>query len=302
MSYRCRWFLPSAALGLTLAIASVASAQGNPDPFSFKFNAGQSVQPIYEGWSKNPDGSFLMHFGYLNRNYVEAMEVPVGADNKIEPGTADRNQPTFFNPRIHRMAFSVQVPKDWGKKELVWTLTVHGKTERAVAWIQPEWEIDPIYFGKARSEESLKNKAPKMTLDVPSTATQSTAVKLAATVEDDGLLTPRKGPRKAAVGQETPPTLKPLPDQPEVPVNVPSTGGRGRGPQGPQGLMVNWVVWRGPAAVEFDPVTIPVKDGKAVTTAKFTAPGTYLLRAIANDGELNDQKDVTITITGSTHQ
>ena len=243
-----------------------------------------------------------MYFGYLNRNYVETMEIPVGADNKIEPGTADRNQPTFFNPRIHRMAFNVTVPKDSGKKELVWTLTAHGKTEKAVGWLQPEWEIDPIYFGKARTEESLKNKPPKMTLDVPTTVTLSNPVKLAASVEDDGLLTPRKGPRKAAVGQETPPTLKPLPDQPEVPVNVPATAARPRGAQGPQGLMVNWTVWRGPAAVALNPVSIPVKDGKAVTTAKFSAPGTYVLRAIANDGELNDQKDVTVTVSGSTQQ
>jgi hypothetical protein len=243
-----------------------------------------------------------MYFGYLNRNYVEAMEVAVGAENRIEPGVADRSQPTFFNPRIHRMAFSVQVPKDWGKKELVWTLTVHGKTEKAVAWLQPEWEIDPVYFGKARSEESLKNKAPKMTLDVPAAVPLSAPVKLTAAVDDDGLLTPRKGPRKIAVGQETPPTLKPLPDQSEVPVNVPSAAGPGRAPQGPQGLMVNWMVWRGPAQVQFDPVTIPVKEGKALTTAKFTVPGTYMLRAIANDGELNDQKDVTVTVSGSTQQ
>jgi hypothetical protein len=200
------------------------------------------------------------------------------------------------------MAFSVPVPKDWGKKELVWSVTVRGAAEKAVGWLQPEWEIDPIYFGKTRSAESLKNKAPKMVLDVPTTVTLPGTLKLAATVDDDGLLTPRKGPRPIAVGQETPPTLKPLPDQPEIPVNVPTIGGRGRGPQGPQGLMVNWTVWRGPAAVTFDPATVPVKDGKAVSTATFTRPGTYVLRAIANDGELNDQKDVTLTVSGGSSQ
>jgi hypothetical protein len=302
MSYRCRCFVSSLALGLVFAASLGVSSQGNPDPFSFKFNSGQPVQPIFEGWFKNSDGSFAMYFGYLNRNYVETMEVPVGPDNKIEPGAPDRGQPTFFNTRIHRMAFSVPVPKDWGKKELVWSVTVRGAAEKAVGWLQPEWEIDPIYFGKTRSAESLKNKAPKMVLDVPTTVTLPGTLKLAATVDDDGLLTPRKGPRPIAVGQETPPTLKPLPDQPEIPVNVPTIGGRGRGPQGPQGLMVNWTVWRGPAAVTFDPATVPVKDGKAVSTATFTRPGTYVLRAIANDGELNDQKDVTLTVSGGSSQ
>jgi hypothetical protein len=29
-----------------------------------KFNSGQSVQPAYEGWTRNPDGSRSMWFGY----------------------------------------------------------------------------------------------------------------------------------------------------------------------------------------------------------------------------------------------
>jgi hypothetical protein len=35
-----------------------------------------------------------------------------------------------------------------------------------------------------------------------------------------------------------------------------------------------------------------------VTTATFSRPGTYVLRAVANDGELTDQKDVTVTVNG----
>jgi len=284
---------------LVLAAPRGASAQGNPQPNSFKFNVGQGVQPIFEGWAKNPDGTFSMHFGYLNRNYVETLVVPVGPDNKIEPGVADRGQPTVFNTRIQRKQFSVTVPKDWGKKELVWSVTVRGTTEKAVAWLQPEWEIDPIYAGKTRTAESLKNTAPKMSLDVPSTIALSNALTLTVTVQDDGLPVPRK-PRQstAAAAQAQPPTLKPLPDQPEIPVNVPSvaSGTRPRGPQTPQGLVVNWIVWRGPAAVAFDAATTTVKEGKAVATATFTKPGTYLLRAKANDGELTDEKDVNVTV------
>jgi hypothetical protein len=299
MSNYCRWLMWAGALIVVLAAPRGVSAQGNPDPYGFRFNVGQGVQPIFEGWAKNADGSYTMYFGYMNRNFVETLEVPVGPANKIEPGAADRGQPTFFNTRIHRLVFKVPVPKDWGKKELVWSLTVRGKTEQAIGWLQPEWEIDPINGGKTLSEEQKRNKPPILTVDVPGTVTLPNTLTLSAAVQDDGLPTPPKGPRKQAIGQETPPTLKPLPDQPELPVNVPQIGdaGRGRGRGGPQGLVVTWIVYRGPAAATFDPATaVVVKDGKAVVTATFTKPGTYVLRGRAFDGQLADEKDVTVTV------
>jgi hypothetical protein len=297
MSNYQRGLMWAGALLVVLAASRGVSAQGNPEPLSFRFNSGQGVQPIFEGWAKNADGGFSMYFGYLNRNYVETLEVPVGPDNKIEPGVPDRGQPTFFYTRIRRMAFKVSVPKDWGKKELVWNLTVRGKTEQAVAWLQPEWEIDPINGGRVPTEEQKKNKPPTMTVNAPGTVTLPNTLTLDATVQDDGLPKPGKAPRPA-VGQETPPTLKPRPDQAELPVNLPQLGDTGlrRGRAVPQGLIVNWIVWRGPAAVTFDPARVVVKDGKAVVTATFTKPGTYVLRGRANDGQYNDEKDVTVTV------
>ena len=314
MSCHSRWVSGVALLSLCLAIPSSAGAQGNPEPASFKFNSGQSVQPIFEGWAKNPDGSFAMYFGYFNRNYVEAMEVPVGPANKFEPGAIDRGQPTYLATRIHRKQFSVNVPKDWGRKELIWTLTSHDKTERAVGWLQPEWEIDPFFGGRVRTEESLRNKAPVMTLEAAPTASLSTPLQLVAIVKDDGLPTPQRGGARrggAAVGQETPPTLKPLPDQPDIPTNVPAIapaggrggagagGGAGRGAAGrggAGGLAVSWMVWRGPANAEFQPATANTQDGKATFTVKFSKPGTYVLRANTTDGVLPDDKDVTVTV------
>jgi hypothetical protein len=298
MSNHFRWLMWVGALIVVLAAPPRVSAQ-NPDPFGFRFNSGQGIQPIFEGWAKNADGSYNMYFGYMNRNFVETLEVPVGGENKIEPGQADRGQPTFFNTRIHRMVFKVAVPKDWGKKELVWSLTVRGKTETATAWLQPEWEIDPINQGKTLNEEQKRNKPPVMTVNVPTTVTLPSTLKLDASVQDDGLPTPPKGPRRQAVGQETPPTLKPLPDQPELPVNVPQIvdANRGRGRGGPQGLIVTWIVYRGPAQVAFDPTgAVAVKEGKAVVTATFTKPGTYWLRGRAFDGQLADEKDITVTV------
>ena len=46
-------------------------------------------------------------------------------------------------------------------------------------------------------------------------------------------------------------------------------------------LGVIWVVYRGDAkAVTFEPRKVPVADGKASTTVRFSKPGTYMLRAL----------------------
>ena len=81
--------LCGAAVALACVAASDAQAQ-------LKFDRGQNVAPVFEGWERNPDGTFNMVFGYMNRNYREMPHVPVGPDNFFEPGPADRGQPTHF--------------------------------------------------------------------------------------------------------------------------------------------------------------------------------------------------------------
>jgi len=133
---------------------------------------------------------------------------------------------------------------------------------------------------------------------VASEATASVAAPLVltATVTDDGLPVPKKEPRKAAVGQETPPTLKPDPNQPEIVLSVPQVARRRGAPGGPQGLQLSWIVWRGPDNAKFDQGSILVKDQKATVEVTFPEPGTYILRGTANDGELKVEKDVTVTV------
>src|SRR5436190_2984199 len=94
-----------------------------------RHSSGQGVAPVYEGFDVNPDGSYNMWFGYMNRNYEEEVDLPVGPNNEIEPG-GDRGQPTHFMPRRHKDVFSVIVPKDFGDQTLVWTLTVRGQTQK----------------------------------------------------------------------------------------------------------------------------------------------------------------------------
>ena len=295
MTIHMRRLSVMAALVVSLGAAHEARAQVEIQN-DFKYNSGQDVQPVFEGWSKTADGGFLMHFGYLNRNWAQQLSVPVGPDNSIEPGGPDRGQPTYFFTRTNRNLFTVPVPKDWGKKELVWTIVANGKSQRAVGWLQPEWEIDPAggaSLGGQQNEEARKNKAPAITIAPVASASVGASVKLTATVTDDGL--PKPAPeKKAAIGQEIPAILQGGVD---APVNVPSVAAPARG-AGPkiQGLSVAWSVWRGPANVVFDPILLPVKDGSAQTSAVFSKAGDYVLRARASDRLLTTDREIKITV------
>src|SRR5271163_841823 len=100
-------------LALCFAVLPAANAQ----LVQLRHWSGQSVAPVYEGYDVNPDGSFNMWFGYMNRNYEEELEIPVGDANKFEAGpnsSFDRGQPTHFAIRRHKDVFKVAVPKDFG--------------------------------------------------------------------------------------------------------------------------------------------------------------------------------------------
>jgi hypothetical protein len=286
---------------LLLAIGVPAGAAGQLEGLSVnvRYNSGQSVQPVFEGWSRNPDGSFSMHFGYLNRNYVQELHAPIGPGNSIEPGAADQGQPTYFYPRFNHHIFSVTVPKEWGKKELIWTVMSNGRTERAVAWLQPEWEINPLGRDDEGEDPAGKNEPPRIgDVDVSSTLvalSPGTRVTLIAAATDDGLPPPRK--RQRGGNSENPPAFRPEAAL-EVPTNLPQLE-RPRNPWAPGRLTVSWIVWRGPARVIFDPGSVVARKedgGKAVVTATFTAPGDYVLRARVHDGALMAYQDVKVNV------
>jgi hypothetical protein len=66
-------------------------------------------------------------------------------------------------------------------------------------------------------------------------------------------------------------------------------------------LRVDWLEYRGPAGgrITFTPGSSPVIDGKALTTASFSAPGQYVVRGFANNGSLTAPADVTLTVSPS---
>lgn len=279
------------AMVLSLALTPSADAQ------QMRYMSGQNVVPVYEGWERNPDGTFTMVFGYMNRNYEEEVDVPVGADNRFEPVEPDQGQPAHFYPRRQQFMFKVRVPKDWGQKDLVWTLTSHGKTEKAFGTLTPFWEIDNRVYQQNRGGPGDLNEpdvAPQVSLVGPAqrTVTAGEPVALDVQVSDDGLPTfkpSRSGSGSvtaAAATQITPTRQNPL-TQAVVRLdrNV--------------RLGVTWVVHRRSVAgaVTFAPQRVAVAEGgRATTMVTFATPGTYTLRGYADDGVLLASTDVVFTV------
>ncbi|MBT7225926.1 MAG: hypothetical protein HN872_04870, partial [Gammaproteobacteria bacterium] len=53
------------ALVALISPFQMAMAQRSHLAYQHKYDSGQTIQPIFQGWSKNEDGTFDMHFGYL---------------------------------------------------------------------------------------------------------------------------------------------------------------------------------------------------------------------------------------------
>src|SRR3979409_733393 len=129
------------ALVLSAIVTSPLLAQQTASQLAnLRHWSGQGVAPVYEGYDVNTDGSFNMWFGYMNRNYEEELDIPVGPENKFEPG-GDRGQPTHFVVRRHKDVFKVVVPKDFGDQKLIWTLTAHGQTNQVSGTLKQVWMI-----------------------------------------------------------------------------------------------------------------------------------------------------------------
>lgn len=229
-------------LGLGAILALIGPAQ----LVQLRHWNGQGVSPVYEGYDVNPDGSFNMWFGYMNRNYEEQLDIPVGPNNHFEPGE-DRGQPTHFLIRRHKDVFKVVVPKDFGEQQLVWTIAAHGQTQQVVGTLKPVWMIDRLRTTRGGNSERVNSNTPPVVRVEPGAATIERPGSVALTVfaTDDGLPV-RKGQ--------------------------------------PIGMTAMWGKYRGPGAVVFDPPSVKVVDGRAVANANFSEPGDYLLQVVVDDG------------------
>jgi len=208
------------ALAITFGTVALSSAQQvDPNENSqhmLTYSRGEAVIPVYHGWHPNTDGTIDLWFGYLNQNWREETDVPVGPDNTVSaPWGPDAGQPTHFLPRNNRFIFRINVPKDFGKNEIVWTLTTHGKTYRTYATLNPGYIKDDSglqreYFGSSPAEG---NEAPKITIegDLSRTVKVGEESEMIVKVTDDGQ--PKSGfnpeggappPRRAAPAGEAP--------------------------------------------------------------------------------------------------
>src|ERR1700680_4146376 len=126
---------------LVLFVAALACAQSLPlEP---THESGANITGAFEGWFKNPDGSFNLLLGYFNRNTKQELDVSIGPNNRIEPGGPDRGQPTHFLSGRQWGLFAVRVPADFGTKKITWTLVANGKTTVIPAGLNVDYEISP---------------------------------------------------------------------------------------------------------------------------------------------------------------
>ena len=274
----CRWAI-YALVGVLIPLAASDSSGQTPGSIrdwddGVKYARGQGVVPVFEGWVHNPDGTFSLIFGFWNRNWEETVLIPVGPENRIEPGGPDRGQPTVFTPRRGKNLFEIVVPKDFGNKDVVWTLTRQGKTEKAFGSLVNQQvltrrmviaggslEANAAAGNDDVGDERDQNKPPSITIDPVQPVTGPGSATLVATVSDDGL------------------------------------AGTGRGARA---VRFAWSLYRGPTLVTFERVgkaTLGPTGGRTTTTVGFKTPGTYVLRATATDaGGLATNKDVTIVV------
>jgi autonomous glycyl radical cofactor GrcA len=328
---RARHFAIAAAALAWCSIAPGVRAQ------SLSYNSGQNISPAFEGWEQDPDGKKYFLFGYMNRNWQEEIDVPVGPDNSFDKGGADQGQPTHFMPRRNRFVFRVPVPANFTEKdELIWTLTTKGKTEKAYATIRTDYMVDDVVkasetgaLGAGTSSPEVRaNKPPVVKVDGARklTARVGEPLTIVTAVTDDGIPKPRgaglsgaavanPGSRRdtTATAAAAPTSADPIrPNRAMAPPFRVTVGKN-------VGLHLSWFVYRGAGKVTFDPQQIkawedtrtganspwaPIwiapampADGKITVRATFDAPGTYVLKGVADDGALLGSDEVTVTVT-----
>jgi hypothetical protein len=222
---------------------------------------GEAVTAAYEGWFYTPDKKRALLVGFWNRNTKQVLDIPVGPNNRIEPGGPDYGQPTHFEPRRGWGTFTIILPDNFSEKDkMTWTLIANGKTTAIPMGLNIDYIIEPYReTGMGNTPPVLKFDpagktftGPPIGVALEKTATVDTPLELNVWASDDGIEDPR------------------FPQRGTKPLNA------------------RWIVHRQPpdASVKFSddrPKVDKEADGKASTTATFSLPGEYILRAQGTD-------------------
>ena len=219
--------------------------------------SGQSVTAAYEGWFRDSDGQVSLLVGYFNRNTEEVLDIPVGPDNRIEPGGPDYNQPTHFLPRRAWGVFAMPLPPDFGDQALTWTIVANGQATQVPMSLKPDWEVEPYREpAQGNTPPTVRfapmgdpQQGPPLGISAEYEVTVNESLTVTLWASDDGQVDPNRRPLEGA------------------PVRI------------------RWSKYRGEGEVVFsDPR--PETDettGETRTTVTVSVPGTYVLRAQAND-------------------
>jgi hypothetical protein len=283
----------AAIASLAVTVAAVLIGHGVLRAQSLSYTSGQNVVPAYEGWEEDTDGSKYFLFGYMNRNWEEELNVPIGPDNTFDIGGAELGQPTHFLPRRNRFVFRVKVPQGFTEKsELMWTLTAYGKTEKAYASLRLDYKVDDVVkasetgaLGAGTSSPTVRsNEPPTVKLEGPTTRTAKVGqpLTLVTMLTDDGipkaltqaeltaaLLARARAASGVGPGEGRATTQAPSSPQASTsaaPSPAPAAAGRGVNPAllpparvtvGKNlGLHQSWFVYRGAGKVTFTPPQI----------------------------------------------
>ena len=264
------------AAGLLFTCLMV-SADDQLLPSAPKKTFGASISPAFEGWYDTPDGSHTFLIGYYNRNWGTEIDVPIGPNNRFEPGDPDRGQPTHFLPNRGFGMFTITVPKNTPATEkLWWTLTVNGVTQKVSFYMSPDYNITP----QKASEESPGGKynlPPVLRLTEGGSVIQNPIASLAGAIE-----------RTATAGMPMPLAFFVEDDA------LYSSGSNAPMERAPKIVDVIVSKYRGPGAVtigkDHEKLTAtkggkPAEPyaGKAATTVLFSEPGNYVLHVTVND-------------------
>jgi len=258
-----RWLTIATFCLLTGWVAAGAQRPQTTLPLDPSRERGTSITPAYEGWYPNPDGSFSMLIGYYNRNSKQPLDIPVGPNNRVEPGGPDQGQPTHFEVGRQWGVFVVKVPKDFGTKAITWTIVANGESQSVPFTLNKGYPISPY------KELGMGNQPPVLTFSQGG-----------ATVTG-----PPTGVSASFAGTVNQPVaISVRVEDPKAPGDVENAAVLGRG--GPPSIAnISLHKFRGPGTVTFDKARIFVpKQGDTVTvSATFSTAGEYLVRVQAND-------------------
>jgi hypothetical protein len=255
------------AAGL-LAGGVLVSAQSTAIPAPRR-GAGDSITGAFEGWYYNADGSRAFLVGYYNRNSQQTLDIPIGPNNRIEPGGPDMGQPTHFLPGRQWGMFTVPVPKDFKPDDsYTWTIVANGQSTSIPLRLKADYVMSPL------SEIAVGNTPPVVKFEPNGKTFQGPLATLASAFALSGTVS------------------QPLPLHVWVTDDMKFTSGTNAPPSGTRSpVTVRWSKYRGPGAVTFDKARPELEkiqggapfNGKADATAKFTEPGDYVLHLTGND-------------------